>query len=71
MISDENNIPVKVSAPPPPPCWGGDAVVIRWDADKAKNEDVSESSKRLSVRKWNPKGKHSDGSWRFDLGLES
>lgn len=45
----------------------GEAVMIRWDADEARKEPVSESSKRLIKSKWNPKGVQGEGGWRFDL----
>ena len=44
----------------------GEGVMIRWDADEARKEEVSESAKRLLPSKWNP-GVHCDGAWRFDM----
>ena len=45
----------------------GEAVRIRWDANIDRNEPVHTTAQRLLPTKWNPKGKHSDGCWRFDL----
>jgi hypothetical protein len=38
--------------------------MIRWDADEAREEEVSESAKRLLPSKWN---RTVDGGWRFDV----
>ena len=43
-----------------------EGVMIRWDANKERHEEVSESAKRLLPSKWNPKN-HSDGAWRLDV----
>mmetsp|Transcript_3886 Transcript_3886/g.10150 ORF Transcript_3886/g.10150 Transcript_3886/m.10150 type:complete len:291 (+) Transcript_3886:4227-5099(+) len=40
---------------------------MRWDADAARKEEVSESAFRLLRSKWNPKGVQGEGAWRFDL----
>ena len=45
----------------------GEGVLIQWDADVAHNEPVTTSAQRLLSTKWNPKGKHTKGSWRFDV----
>ena len=45
----------------------GEAVMIRWDADKDRNEHSHVSSQRLLPSKWNPKKEHSEGAWRFDI----
>ena len=45
----------------------GEAVMMRWDADAARNEVVTESAARLQHSKWNPKGVQEAGGWRFDL----
>lgn len=44
----------------------GEGAMIRWDADRAREEPETESAKRLLPSKWNPK-QHSDGAWRFDV----
>ena len=65
-MSDGTNIvkPGKLTA-----CFkAGEAVMMRWDACEECNEQVSESAQRLLPSRWNPKGKHSDGSWRIDVG---
>jgi len=46
----------------------GEAVLIRWDANAERNELASESVQCLLPSKWNPKGKHTEGSWRLDVG---
>ena len=46
----------------------GEAVTIWWDANKARNEPATTSSQCLQPSKWNPKGEHRAGSWRFDVG---
>ena len=43
----------------------GEAVMIRWDADKDINKHSHVSSQRLLPSKWNPKKEHSEGAWRF------
>ena len=43
------------------------AVMIKWDANKDPNEDISTSSQRLLPSKWNPRGKHVVGGWRLDI----
>ena len=45
----------------------GEAVMIKWDANKDRNEDISTSSQRLLPSKWNPRGKHVVGGWRLDI----
>ena len=45
----------------------GEAVMMRWDADLARKEPVSESTYRLLRSKWNPKHVQSEGGWRLDL----
>ena len=47
----------------------GEAVLMRWDESKERNEPASESAQRLLPSKWNPRGKHTDGSWRFDIDI--
>ena len=49
----------------------GEAVRICWDADEKRNQDVSETVETLKKSKWNPKGKHSHGEWRFDVEVSS
>ena len=64
LISDGTNIaiPDRPRAKYPK----GEAVMMRWDADVAREEPVTTSSARLLVTKWNPKGEQTDGGWRFD-----
>lgn len=45
----------------------GEAVMMRWDADRAHGEEVSESAARLMQSMWNPRGVQNAGGWRFDL----
>ena len=45
----------------------GEAVMIKWDENKDKKQLSYESPQRLLKSKWNPKNKHSDGAWRFDI----
>ena len=45
----------------------GESVMINWDANPDRNERSSTSAQQLLRTKWNPRGKHSDGCWRFDL----
>ena len=45
----------------------GKVVLIQWDKNKERNEPSTTSSQRLLVSKWNPKGRHSEGAWRFDV----
>ena len=47
-----------------------EAVEIRWDANVKLNEPESTSFQRLLQNKWNPKGKHSEGCWRYDFNTE-
>ena len=46
-----------------------EAVIICWDANVDRNEPVHTTAQRLLPTKWNPKGTHSDGCWRFDLNF--
>ena len=46
----------------------GEAVMIRWDANEDRNEEITTTSKRLMPSKWNPRGKHMEGGWRLDIG---
>ena len=48
----------------------GEAVLIKWDANPARNEIESTSAQRLLHSKWNPKQTHTAGSWRFDFSRE-
>ena len=48
----------------------GETVLILWDANEERNESSSTSSLRLLPSKWNPKGQHSDGTWRMDVILK-
>ena len=48
----------------------GEAVLIKWDANPARNEMESTSAQRLLLSKWNPKQTHTAGSWRFDFSRE-
>ena len=64
-VSDGSNIlkPGARSA-----CYAkGEAVLIQWDENKEQNEPSTISSQRLLTSKWNPKGSHSEGAWRFDV----
>ena len=45
----------------------GEAVMIRWDEDKDRNEPSHVTSQRLLPSNWNPKKEHSEGAWRFDI----
>ena len=45
----------------------GEAAMIRWDADAARKEEVTESAARLLPSMWNPKGVQTAGGWRFDV----
>ena len=45
----------------------GEAVMMRWDARRDRNEVATESAARLLKSKWNPKGVQEAGGWRFDL----
>ena len=45
----------------------GKTVMIRWDEDKDRKEPSHISAQRLLPSKWNPKNKHSEGAWRFDI----
>ena len=45
----------------------GKAVLIRCDKNKERNEPSHISAQRLLPSKWNPKNKHSEGAWRFDI----
>ena len=64
-VSDGSNI-IKTGARSA--CYKkGEAVMIRWDADKDRNEHSHVSSQRLLPSKWNPKKEHSEGAWRFDI----
>ena len=65
MISDGSNI-LKPGARTAK-FKAGEAVRICWDANTDRNEPIHITDQRLLPSKWNPKGKHSDGSWRFDL----
>ena len=65
MVSDGTNM-IKPGAQTA--CYKpGEAVVIRWDANEERNEASNESAQRLLKSKWNPRGKHSEGSWRLDV----
>ena len=44
-----------------------EAVVICWDSNEDRFEPSTISSQRLLPSKWNPKGKHTEGAWRFDV----
>ena len=65
MIYDESNIlkpgtrTAKFKA--------GEAVCIYWNVNIDINNPIHITAQRLLPTEWNPKGKHSDGSWRFDL----
>ena len=45
----------------------GKAALIRWDEDKDRKEPSHISEQRLLPWEWNPKNKHSEGAWRFDI----
>ena len=45
----------------------GEAALIGWDKNKDTNEPSHISAQRLLPSKWNPKNKHSEGAWRFDI----
>ena len=38
-----------------------------WDINEDRFEPSTISSQRLLPSKWNPKGKHIEGAWRFDV----
>eukprot|EP00957_Ditylum_brightwellii_P030176 2283361-Ditylum_brightwellii.AAC.1 len=40
----------------------GEAVMICWDAKKALEDTSTKLSQRLLKLKWNPKGRHNEGS---------
>ena len=65
MISDGSNIlkPGERTAK----FKAGKVVCIRWDTNIDRNEPIHITAQRLLPTTWNPKGKHYDGSWRFDL----
>ena len=42
--------------------------MMRWSADAARGEEVSESPQRLLQSLWNPKGDARLGGWRMDMG---
>ena len=58
MLNNQAGTAVRIKA--------GEGLMIRWDADKARKEPESESTKRLLSSKWNP-SQHSNGAWRFDV----
>ena len=65
-VSDGTNI--KMPPPHRTKCYpAGQAVLVGWDADPAREEAYSESPVALLPSKWNPKV-HSAGAWRLDLG---
>jgi hypothetical protein len=43
----------------------GEGVVMRWDADEAREEPVSESAVKLLPSKWNPRGVQKAGGVAF------
>ena len=45
----------------------GEGVHIKFDTIIAHNEPASIYSVRILPTKWNPKGKHTEGCYRFDL----
>ena len=42
-------------------------VLKQLDADVTNNEPVKTLAHCLLPTKWNPKGKHTEGSWRYDV----
>ena len=44
-------------------------MVIYWDANEDQFEPSTIPSQRILSSKWNPKGKHTEGAWRFDVVL--
>ena len=46
----------------------GEAVMIRWDENKERNEASHVTLQRLLPSKWNPMNNHTQGSWRLDHG---
>ena len=49
-------------------CKKGEAVMMRWDTNEDRNEEIITTSKRVMPSKWNPRGKNMDGGWRLDIG---
>ena len=45
----------------------GEAVRVQWDANEEVGEDVNESVESLLPSRWNPRNKHTEGSWRLDM----
>ena len=45
----------------------GEAVMIKWDENKDRNEPSYVLSQMLLPSKWNPKKEHSKGAWRLDV----
>ena len=45
----------------------GEVELIQWNENKVRNEPSTTSSQRLLISKWNTKGTHSEGAWRFDV----
>ena len=43
-------------------------VLMLWDANAARDEVSTESVQPLAARKWNPKGEHMEGAWRYANG---
>ena len=65
LVSDGHNIKKG-----PRSWWGaGKVVMICWDADEARKEASTTSEQELAPSKWNPKGVHVAGAWRFDIQL--
>ena len=68
VVSNGKNI-VKIGARTA--CYKvGKAVMIRWDANQAMNEESTESVQCLKPRQYNPLI-HSDGSWWINLDVAS
>ena len=65
LISDGTNIPIP--GKPRAKYKPGEAVMMRWDADAARKEPVTESASRLLKSMWNPKKEQRAGGWRYDL----
>ena len=67
LVSDGSNIwdPEKART------WykKGEGVMMRWDADEARDEPVSESAVKLMSSRWNPRGVQRAGGWRFEFDL--
>ena len=66
MVSDGSNLKLPRARTR---CYrAGEAVLMLWDANAARDEVSTESVQPLAARKWNPKGEHMEGAWRYANG---